>query len=230
MATVHAAAAVDRIAEHLGDEAESLLSFTCKGVPKEQLHLPGPGSRRPLASAPPTASRRCWSTSSACTPRAAGGHRLPLDPAGRPGDRALGGGLVRAQPGLLRSREHRAAGDRGRLQRASPRPSACSARCRGSYAHKIPFIVKINHNELLTYPNKFSQILFAQRRAGVGHGRGGGRRDDLLRLRGRRPRDRRDRRGLRTRARAGHGHDPLVLPAQQRRSRRTASTTTPPPT
>src|SRR5690606_16884803 len=28
------------------------------------------------------------------------------------------------------------------------------------YAHKIPFIVKINHNELLTYPNKYDQILF----------------------------------------------------------------------
>src|SRR5262245_65517736 len=29
------------------------------------------------------------------------------------------------------------------------------------YAHKIPFIMKINHNELLTYPNKFDQVLFA---------------------------------------------------------------------
>ncbi len=29
------------------------------------------------------------------------------------------------------------------------------------YAHKIPFIVKINHNELLTYPNKYDQIMFA---------------------------------------------------------------------
>lgn len=28
------------------------------------------------------------------------------------------------------------------------------------YADKIPFIVKINHNELLTYPNKFDQIMF----------------------------------------------------------------------
>ena len=28
------------------------------------------------------------------------------------------------------------------------------------YAHRIPFIVKINHNELLTYPNKFDQIMF----------------------------------------------------------------------
>ncbi len=29
------------------------------------------------------------------------------------------------------------------------------------YAHKIPFVLKINHNELLTYPNKFDQIMFA---------------------------------------------------------------------
>ena len=28
------------------------------------------------------------------------------------------------------------------------------------YAHRIPFIVKLNHNELLTYPNKFDQIMF----------------------------------------------------------------------
>jgi class I fructose-bisphosphate aldolase len=30
------------------------------------------------------------------------------------------------------------------------------------YAHRIPFIVKINHNELLTYPNKFDQVMFGQ--------------------------------------------------------------------
>src|SRR5436309_16135439 len=30
------------------------------------------------------------------------------------------------------------------------------------YAHKIPFIVKINHNEFLTYPNRFDQIMFAR--------------------------------------------------------------------
>lgn len=30
------------------------------------------------------------------------------------------------------------------------------------YAHKIPFIMKLNHNELLTYPNKFDQVFFAQ--------------------------------------------------------------------
>lgn len=34
------------------------------------------------------------------------------------------------------------------------------AACSRKYAHQIPFIVKINHNELLTYPNKFDQIMF----------------------------------------------------------------------
>jgi class I fructose-bisphosphate aldolase len=29
-----------------------------------------------------------------------------------------------------------------------------------TYAHKIPFVVKLNHNELLTYPNKFDQVMF----------------------------------------------------------------------
>jgi class I fructose-bisphosphate aldolase len=34
--------------------------------------------------------------------------------------------------------------------------------CARKFAHKIPFIVKINHNELLTYPNKFEQIMFGE--------------------------------------------------------------------
>ena len=34
------------------------------------------------------------------------------------------------------------------------------AQCSRKYAHKIPFIVKINHNELLTYPSTFNQIMF----------------------------------------------------------------------
>jgi class I fructose-bisphosphate aldolase len=33
---------------------------------------------------------------------------------------------------------------------------------RARYAHKIPFLVKFNHNEFLTYPNKFDQIFFAR--------------------------------------------------------------------
>ncbi|MDB5290710.1 MAG: fbaB, partial [Phycisphaerales bacterium] len=38
------------------------------------------------------------------------------------------------------------------------------------YAHKIPFLVKLNHNELLTFPNKFDQIAFAQVKQAVDMG------------------------------------------------------------
>jgi len=38
------------------------------------------------------------------------------------------------------------------------------------YAHRIPFILKLNHNELLTYPNKFDQIMFARVRQAVDMG------------------------------------------------------------
>jgi len=34
--------------------------------------------------------------------------------------------------------------------------------CARKYAHKIPFIVKVNHNEFLTYPNKFDQVMFGR--------------------------------------------------------------------
>ena len=49
------------------------------------------------------------------------------------------------------------------------------AACSRKYAHKIPFIVKINHNEFLTYPNKFDQIMFGSvEEAGVVWPGGGG--------------------------------------------------------
>ena len=50
------------------------------------------------------------------------------------------------------------------------------------WAHKIPFIVKLNHNELLTYPNGSDQIMFASPQRAAEHGRRRRRRDDLLRL------------------------------------------------
>jgi class I fructose-bisphosphate aldolase len=48
------------------------------------------------------------------------------------------------------------------------------------YAHKIPFIVKINHNELLTYPNQFDQVMFGTIEQASNMGAGCCRGDDLL--------------------------------------------------
>jgi fructose-bisphosphate aldolase, class I len=93
--------------------------------------------------------------------------------------------------------------------------SACSARWRASTRTRSRSSVKLNHNELLTYPNKYDQIMFARssRRSTWARGR---RRDHLLRLRGVGAADPGGQRGLRAGPRAGHGHGALVLPAQQR--------------
>jgi class I fructose-bisphosphate aldolase len=42
--------------------------------------------------------------------------------------------------------------------------------CARKYAHKIPFVVKFNHNEFLTYPNKFDQIFFASVKQATNNG------------------------------------------------------------
>ena len=86
-------------------------------------------------------------------------------------------------PDVLRSREHRRAGDRGRLQRRRLDASACSARWRASTRTRSRSSLKLNHNELLTYPNKFDQIMFAHVEAGLATWAAAAvGRDDLLRL------------------------------------------------
>jgi class I fructose-bisphosphate aldolase len=152
---------IDRIIELLGAEADSLLQFTCKGIPKEQLLLPGPDS-----------VDRAFGASD----------RKPMVLVNL--QRLLGRGRL-GNTGYLsilpvdQGVEHSAAAS------FAPNPIyfdpenivrlALEADCNavastmgvlGSvarrYAHRIPFIAKINHNELLTYPNKFEQILFGR--------------------------------------------------------------------
>ena len=84
------------------------------------------------------------------------------------------------------------------------------------YAHKIPFIVKVNHNEFISYPNSYDQIRFAQRQAGVRHGRRRRRRDDLFRVARIEAADPGDHRDVPAGARARHVHRALVLSAEPR--------------
>ena len=64
-------------------------------------------------------------------------------------------------PALLRSRGHRAARDRGRLQRRRLDARACWAPSRAATRTGSRSCVKINHNEFLSYPNTYDQSLFA---------------------------------------------------------------------
>ncbi len=147
------------IATILGDEADDLLSYVAKAVPREDLCLPGPDflDRTFVGSDRPVPVLRNLGT---------------LYNHGRLG----GTGYLSIFP-VDQGIEHSAAAS------FSKNPAyfdpknlvefAVEAQCSaiattfgvlGSvarrYAHRIPFIVKINHNELLTYPNKFDQVMF----------------------------------------------------------------------
>ncbi|HEX3130535.1 MAG TPA: class I fructose-bisphosphate aldolase [Thermoanaerobaculia bacterium] len=163
MATLERAGSstLDRIVGFLGDEADNLLSFTCKGIPKEQLTLPGPDH-----------IDRAWALSDRKPQVLVNLHRLHNT------GRLAGTGYLSILP-VDQGVEHSAAAS------FAPNPEffdpenivklAIEGGCNGvastlgvlgamsrRYAHKIPFILKINHNELLTYPNQYAQILFAQ--------------------------------------------------------------------
>jgi fructose-bisphosphate aldolase, class I len=83
------------------------------------------------------------------------------------------------------------------------------------YAHKIPFIVKLNHNELLTYPNKYDQILFGSVEQAFDMGAVAVGATIYFGSESRAGRSWRSPRPS-PRARAGHGDRAVVLPAQQR--------------
>lgn len=143
----------------LGDEAEDLLSYKAK-FPAEQLHLPGPDF-----------IDRVWRDSdrNAAVLR----NMQTLFNHGRLG----GSGYLSVLP-VDQGIEHSAGASFAPnplyfdpenivklAHEASCNAVASSLGVLGAvarkYAHKIPFIVKINHNELLTYPNTHDQILFA---------------------------------------------------------------------
>ncbi|MDO8931217.1 MAG: class I fructose-bisphosphate aldolase [Rhodocyclaceae bacterium] len=148
------------IASLLGAEGESLLGHTCRGIPKASLHLPGPDYIE----------------------------RVHIDSDRKPGvlrnlaalfnhGRLAGSGYLSLLP-VDQGIEHSAGAS------FAPNPQyfdpenivklAIEGGCNGvastlgvlgsvarRYAHRIPFVVKFNHNEILSYPNTYDQTLFA---------------------------------------------------------------------
>jgi class I fructose-bisphosphate aldolase len=149
------------IQELLGADADKLLGYRCKGITKEELHLPSPDSVDRIFI-PSDRNQRVINQI----------QRLHSH------GRLAGTGYVSILP-VDQGIEHSAASS------FSPNPVyfdpenivklAIEGGCNGvastfgvlgavarKYAHKIPFTVKINHNELLTYPNQAKQILFGK--------------------------------------------------------------------
>ncbi len=150
-----------RIEELLGDEADSLLNHTCQTVPKEQLHLPGPdfvdrvwrdSDRNPQVL---RSMQQLFDHG-----RLGGTGYLSILPVDQ-GVEHAGGASFAKNPAYFDPENIVKLAIEGGCNAVASTFGVLGAVAR-KYAHKIPFILKFNHNELLTYPNTYDQILFAR--------------------------------------------------------------------
>lgn len=148
------------IAQLLADEAEYLLNHRCAGIPRESLHLPGADYVERVVAIKdrkPAVLRNLQALYG--QGRLADTGYLSLLPVDQGVEHSAGASF--APNPLYFDPENivKLAIEGGCNGVASTLGVLASVARR--YAHKIPFIVKINHNELLTYPEKFDQTLFA---------------------------------------------------------------------
>jgi class I fructose-bisphosphate aldolase len=151
---------IDRIEELLGDEAQSLLGHECQTVSKEQLHLPGPDfvDRVCALSDRPAPVLRSLQTLFSHGRLAGSGYLsiLPVDQ----GIEHSGGASFAPNPLYFDPQGIVQLAMEGGCNAVASTLGVLGAVSR-KYAHRIPFIVKLNHNELLTYPNKYDQVMFS---------------------------------------------------------------------
>lgn len=144
----------------LGAQAAELLNHSCRTIPKERLHLPGPdfvdrvlaGSDRP---APVLRSLQALFGHG----RLAGTGYLSILPVDQGIEHSAGASFA-PNPDYFDPQNIVELALEGGCNAVASTLGVLGAVAR-KYAHKIPFIVKINHNELLSYPNTYDQTLFA---------------------------------------------------------------------
>ncbi|MDQ3061801.1 MAG: class I fructose-bisphosphate aldolase [Acidobacteriota bacterium] len=148
-----------KIQELLGSEAETLLSHQSKTIPKENLQLPGADfvDRVWLQSDRSPAVLRSMQTLYD-TGRLRGTGYLSILPVDQGIEHSAGASFA-PNPQYFDPENIVKLALEGGCNAVASTFGVLGVVAR-KYAHKIPFIVKINHNELLTYPNKFDQVLF----------------------------------------------------------------------
>lgn len=148
-----------KIQELLGDEAETLLDHVSKTIPKENINLPGPDF-----------VDRIWMNSDR-TPgvlrslqslidhgRLSGTGYVSILPVDQ-GIEHSGGASFAPNPQYFDPENIVRLAIEGGCNAVASTYGVLGSVAR-KYAHKIPFVVKINHNELMTYPNQFDQVMF----------------------------------------------------------------------
>ena len=150
---------LSRIQELLGDEAETLLNHVSKTIAKEDLHLPGADfvDRVWMDSDRTPAVLRSLQTL-ADHGRLSGTGYLSILPVDQ-GIEHSGGASFAPNPQYFDPENIVKLAMEGGCNAVASTYGVLGSVAR-KYAHKIPFIVKINHNELLTYPNQFDQVMF----------------------------------------------------------------------
>ncbi len=148
------------IVEMLGEEADYLLGHQCKGIPKSMLHLPGSDYVSRVMGdkdRSPTVLRNMQLLYN--TGRLAGTGYLSILPVDQGVEHSAGASFAPNPAFFDPSTICEMAIEGGCNAVASTLGVLGSVARR--YAHRIPFLVKLNHNELLTYPNFCDQTMFA---------------------------------------------------------------------
>src|SRR5437762_14175390 len=149
-----------RIVEILGASAKSLLEHRCQTIPRETLHLPGPdfvdrvffpSDRNPRVLAN---VQRLLSTG-----RLSGTGYVSILPVDQGIEHSAGASFAK-NPAYFDPENIVKLAIEGGCNAVASTLGVLGATAR-KYAHKIPFLLKFNHNEFLTYPNTYDQILFA---------------------------------------------------------------------
>ena len=142
------------------DDKESLLDYQCTGVSADQLHLPGPDFVDRVVSVSDRSQNVLrslqWLYSNG---RAAGTGYISILPVDQ-GIEHSGAASFAPNPIYFDPENIVRLAVEGGCNAVASTLGVLGSVSR-KYAHKIPFIVKINHNEMLTYPNFFDQSLFA---------------------------------------------------------------------
>ena len=148
-----------KVVEILGNDAEYLLNHTCKGITKEQIHLPGADFTDRIFSLSNRSNQTLRSIESLYNHgRLAGTGYVSILPVDQGIEHSAGASFATNPAYFDPENIVKLAIEGGCNSVAST--FGVLASCSRKYAHKIPFMVKINHNELLTYPNKADQVLY----------------------------------------------------------------------
>src|SRR5437879_9530456 len=148
-----------KIETYLGAKSDSLLGFKSPKIPKERLNLPGPDFVDRVYAASDRNNRVLVTLRRMVAPGPLGGtgyfSSLPVDQ----GIEHSAGASFARNPDYFDAENIVRLAIEGGCNAVASTFGVLGIVAR-KYAHKIPFLVKVNHNELLTYPNKFDQIMF----------------------------------------------------------------------